>query len=92
MDRLNRKAGVIVLRWGLTLVVAAVILIPLFWIFISSITPKTMLFQTPVDYWPDTPTLENYIDIFTGLNFMKKAGNTLLITFAAMALAIGLPF
>jgi len=89
MKILNRKTGAFLLRWGLTLLVAAVVLVPLYWVFISSITPKTMLFQIPIDYWPNNPTLENYKEAFTVLKIMEKAGNTLFITISAMILSIG---
>ena len=47
-------------RWVLFAVVAFLILFPVYWIFISSITPSGELFKTPIDYLPDHPTLESY--------------------------------
>ena len=37
-----------VVKWALTIVISAFILIPLYWIFISSIKPSNELFTTPV--------------------------------------------
>ena len=42
-------------RWILFAVVAFLILFPVYWIFISSITPAGELFKTPIDYLPDIP-------------------------------------
>ena len=47
-------------RWALFGIVAFLILFPVYWIFISSITPSGELFKTPIDYLPDHPTLESY--------------------------------
>ena len=42
-------------RWVLFAVVAFLILFPVLWIFISSITPPGELFKMPIDYIPDHP-------------------------------------
>ena len=39
-------------RWLLFAVVAFLILFPVYWIFISSITPPGELFETPIQYLP----------------------------------------
>ena len=44
----------------LFLIVSFAILFPVYWIFISSITPAGELFKKPIDYLPDNPTLDNY--------------------------------
>ncbi|WP_130858999.1 carbohydrate ABC transporter permease [Gracilibacillus phocaeensis] len=75
-------------RWGLTLGVALIILIPLYWIFISSITPRGELFSTPIDYFPDNFTFQNYVDLFIELNVATMAWNTLIITVFALLLTI----
>lgn len=36
---------------------------PLTWIGITSIKPQGTEFRIPVEYWPDTPTLDNYREI-----------------------------
>lgn len=36
---------------------AFVILLPVYWIFISSITPSNELFSSPIEYIPEHPTL-----------------------------------
>lgn len=70
----------------LTVMVAFVILFPLFWIFTSSITPDTDLFKSPIDYLPDHPTLENYIRLFRDCGLSSKLVNTFLITIPAIAI------
>ncbi|TDF98782.1 carbohydrate ABC transporter permease [Paenibacillus piri] len=82
------KAAAFALRWGLTLIVSFVILFPLYWILISSLTPKQMAFKTPIDYLPDTLTLQNYIHLYKNLGIGEMAYNTLLITAVSLLASI----
>ena len=66
-------------RWVLFGIVAFLILFPVYWIFISSITPSGELFKTPIDYLPDHPTLESYAFLIENVGLLEKIGNTILI-------------
>ena len=66
-------------RWVLFAIVAFLILFPVYWIFISSITPAGELFKTPIDYLPDHPTLESYTFLLQNVGLLSKIGNTVLI-------------
>ncbi|MCD8370106.1 MAG: carbohydrate ABC transporter permease [Clostridiales bacterium] len=73
-------------RWILCFVVAFVILFPVYWIFISSVTPPGELFQSPIDYFPDHPTLESYIYLIENVGLISKIGNTVIIIGATLVL------
>lgn len=75
-----KKGMMKVLVWTCTIVVAAIILTPLYWIFISSITPEHELFTSPIHYIPKHPTLKHYARLFLNLDLGKKLFNTLFIT------------
>ncbi|NBJ92798.1 carbohydrate ABC transporter permease [Parablautia muri] len=66
-------------RWVLFALVAFVILFPVYWIFISSITPPGELFKMPIDYIPDHPTLDSYAFLIENVGLISKIGNTVLI-------------
>ena len=66
-------------RWVLFAIVSFIILFPVYWIFISSITPSGELFKTPIDYLPDHPTLESYKFLLENVGLLSKVGNTVLI-------------
>ena len=66
-------------RWVLFAIVAFLILFPVYWIFISSITPSGQLFKTPIDYLPDHPTLESYSFLIENVGLLEKIGNTVII-------------
>ncbi len=40
--------------------VAVIVLIPLFWMFATSIKPKNQLFTKDIQWWPANPTFDNY--------------------------------
>lgn len=91
MKDLNRykiyKGCVAVGRWFLFAVVAFLILFPVYWIFISSITPPGELFKTPIDYIPDHPTLESYKFLIENVGLFDKIGNTVLIVGVTLVLS-----
>ncbi|MBT9775820.1 ABC transporter permease subunit [Clostridium sp. MCC353] len=76
-----------VIVWAITGIVAFIILVPLYWIFISSITPESELFTSPINYIPKHPTLKHYSKLFLNLNLGKKMFNTLFITCCALSIS-----
>lgn len=63
----------------LIFLVSFVILLPLYWIFISSITPPGELFNSPIKYIPPHPTLASYKYLIENVGLVQKVGNTVLI-------------
>ena len=74
--------------WLVTLIVAFIILFPLYWILISSITPENELFSSPINYLPAHPTFDHYLQLIRDCDLGGKLCNTLLITFSAMAINV----
>lgn len=72
---------------------AAVILLPFFWMFSISLKPATEPLGVPARLWPQDPTLENYVLAFRPefrryfLNSMIVSGATVLITVPLALLA-----
>jgi len=66
--------------WVILLIVSFIILFPLFWVFASSITPEEELFKSPIHYWPDHATMNNYGQLIRGCSLGSKLANTMLIT------------
>ena len=75
------------LRGLLIFAVSFVILLPLYWIFISSVTPSSELFNSPIDYLPDHPTLENYKYLVDNVGLISKIGSTILIVGSTIILS-----
>ncbi len=71
-------------RWFLCAVVSFFILFPVYWIFISSITPPAELFKMPIDYLPDHPTLDSYRFLLDNVGLLSKIGSTVVIIGATL--------
>ncbi len=68
------------------LILAAFLLVavlPLFWIFITSLKSAKELYALPLIYWPEEPTLAAYRKLFTYSNFGKYFLNSLKVTLIA---------
>lgn len=61
---------------------------PFYYIFISSITPKTELFQIPPSYWPNNPTLENYANMAASVPFMTYLRNSLIFAIGSAIVSV----
>ena len=73
MNRTPLETGLI---WFFTIVTGILLLLPVYWIFLSSVTPADMLFSTPIHYIPLRPTLENYMNLFQQMNIGWLLFNT----------------
>jgi multiple sugar transport system permease protein len=78
--RINSRRFVLgSLRWTAAGIVGFVIVFPMFWIFISSITPGHLLFVKPISYLPREPSLDNYLFLLQNVGLLQKVYNTLVI-------------
>ena len=84
MKPLFRNRSMSIFKWALTILVALVILVPLYWILISSLKPTTDLFASPIDWFPRTLTLDNYKRLFSETNLVQQIVNTLIIAGASL--------
>lgn len=75
-----KKRIIVCIQWIMTTIVAAVILIPLYWIFISSVKPSTELLTNPIEWIPKHVTLESYRTLIDTVGILPQIRNTLLIT------------
>lgn len=70
-----------VMAGGLVLVV-----IPFVWMVISSFKPEAEVMTVPPTWWPETPTTDNYDQLFTKLDFPTYFANSAIV---AVATAVG---
>ncbi|MCP3031619.1 carbohydrate ABC transporter permease [Halobacillus sp. A1] len=63
--------------------------IPFIWMISSSFKPESEVLAIPPTIFPENPTLDNYINLFTNMNFTVYLRNTLIIVFFSF---IGLLF
>ncbi len=68
-------------------------LFPYIWTFISSLTPETDLYQKEFRFFPENPSIENYIRLFTKIDFARNIRDSLIVAgcTALLGLAITVP-
>lgn len=80
MNRKLKKRLFTIIQWFITIVTALIILIPVYWIFISSIKPSTELLTTPIAWIPKNITLDSYKTLVHTVGIIPQIGSTLFIT------------
>lgn len=63
-------------------------LFPFYWAIVSSLKPYNELVRTPVNYWPENPSLENYRTIFNRPEFVYALRNSLIVSVAVTVVAL----
>lgn len=76
--------------WIASALVLFVALAPFVWIMIVSLTPEVSQFTQGIQYFPRDPTLQNYLNIFTVINFGQGFRNSVLIAVIVTALSIAI--
>ncbi|MCC6167192.1 MAG: carbohydrate ABC transporter permease [Caldilineaceae bacterium] len=79
------------LFWLIVLLIAIYTLFPFYWAIVSSLTSPSLLFSTPVKYFPTQPTFQAYIAVFQNELFRRALLNSAFVslTTVLLALAIG---
>ncbi len=73
------------------LLVAAIVvytIFPFYWAIRSSVSPDNDLFSTPIQYWPQHPTLANYATVFTTSDFVVAFRNSVIVATSVTLLAL----
>jgi trehalose/maltose transport system permease protein len=80
-----------VLFWIIILFIAIYTLFPFYWAIVSSLTPASQLFSTPVRYFPQNPTGQAYVSVLNNPMFLRALLNSafVAITTVLISLAIG---
>ncbi|MCX5919443.1 MAG: carbohydrate ABC transporter permease [Deltaproteobacteria bacterium] len=82
MKTTARRVFFLGFRWSLTISLSLIILVPIAWIFLSSITKQAQFLTSPIKYIPREPTIENYIYLLKHVSFARKLYSTaIVITF-----------
>ena len=76
------------LRWAAAALVVFNGFFPAIWILLTSIKNEAELVQKPITWWPETPTLVNYIKAFTDQPLLSYLKNSLIVAGCATALSL----
>ena len=70
----RKKIAFKIFQWLITAMVALIILIPIYWIFISSIKPNEDLFTIPIEWIPKHFTLKSYKTLIDQVGIIQQIG------------------
>ncbi len=76
------------LLYGILVLIAAVFLLPILWIVLSSFKPSGELFAWPPTIWPQNPTLDNYTQALSKGNFGQFFANSFFVAVVATLLTL----
>jgi multiple sugar transport system permease protein len=62
-----------------------VMLMPFLWMLLGSFKPEAELQRVPPTWWPETPSLDNYRQLFGRLDFPRAFANSTLVAVAVTA-------
>ncbi|MEX2315123.1 MAG: carbohydrate ABC transporter permease, partial [Thermomicrobiales bacterium] len=90
MDRAQKRSNILG-RVGFYILLAVImiyLIFPFYWALRSSITPDNDLFDTPVQYFPESPTFDHYISVFENGQFMRALLNSAIVAGSVTILSL----
>jgi multiple sugar transport system permease protein len=70
----------------IAILLAAIYLFPLYWMYITTLKSGSEMFATPPSFWPSDPQWDAYIYVWESRNLARYLWNSLVIAFGAVAL------
>jgi multiple sugar transport system permease protein len=58
-------------------------LFPLYWIVVTAVKPRNDIYAFPVEYWPQSFSLENFVNLFEVSNFGTYLTNSIIVSVVA---------
>jgi multiple sugar transport system permease protein len=74
------------LMLAVALVLAAIYLFPLYWMYITALKTGSAMFATPPKFWPSEPQWSIYAFVWESRNMARYLWNSLVIAFGSVAL------
>ena len=80
-SRTLRAAPRIILTYALLLVLALVSVFPFWWTLVTAVSTEGNLFDFPPTFWPQSPSLKNFIEVYNAIPILGFFKNSIMITF-----------
>lgn len=87
----SRKKNRIISNIFLNIILMAgsfITMLPLIWMFLSSVKPSKEIIQMPPTFLPANPTFNNFKELFNTLPFMRFLFNSLLVTIISTVILV----
>ncbi|QJD86870.1 carbohydrate ABC transporter permease [Cohnella herbarum] len=76
----NRRAFITILRVCILIFYLLMVLLPFYWLFITSVKPRMDILTTDIQYWPKNFTFDNYKVLWSSSNFDVFLKNSVLVS------------
>jgi len=88
--RSKRKTNIIVYSISYTLLIAfsIIMIMPFVWMILSTFKDQSELMRFPPKFLPDKFTLNNYVEVFSSVPFLRYYLNSILISTVAVTLTL----
>ena len=77
-----------VLFWVIVLFIILYTIFPFYWAIVSSLTPPSDLFNTPVHYFPEHPTVKAYGTVFRNETFRRALLNSAFVSITTVLISL----
>jgi multiple sugar transport system permease protein len=74
------------LMFAIAIVMAAIYLFPLYWMYITALKSGSEMFATPPSFWPSSPQWSTYAYVWESRNMGRYLWNSLVIALGSVAL------
>lgn len=77
-----------ILFWLVVLLIIFYTIFPFYWAIVSSLTPPSDLFNTPVHYFPENPQLDAYWAVFGNDTFRRALINSAFVSIVTVVISL----
>lgn len=74
--------------WIPVILISLYCVLPVAWAFVTSIKHETEIHTAKIHYWPDSPTIENYIEVFRDTDFIVQFKNSTIVALSTTVLCV----
>ncbi len=74
--------------WAIILVILFYVLFPFYWAIVTSLKAPGSLFNTPVHYWPEKLTFDNFVGVFRDQPFALNLLNSAVVAIGTVLLSL----
>lgn len=76
------------LFYGLVAVILIYIMFPFYWAIRTAMSTDSDVYATPVQYWPQNPTFDHFINALTDTDFLRAILNSVIVGVSATLLSL----
>lgn len=74
--------------WVLIVAIFVYLMFPFYWAVISALKTQAELIRTPATFWPDNPTLANFVNVLSSGSFQRALLNSTIVSVSVTTLSL----